>query len=599
MSLLDKIDHLLNEERFVDDHQEQVMIGGNTWLFIEHPLLEEIIYPITDILSDDEIDHFQLLVEITREEKARRKELFKAAKQKGPSSGHDAKVEKAFKDITKKSRLAFHDLDALGKKSFIAKYILHGLEKTSKEATWGRVDRTSKEMYSDSLQSFKEKQRFVNDIFKMYKGWQAQNKEGLARLTKEMQRFKSLVDLEASIGRSTDSFVTKLFEYTKDKFGKGWFSEGAYLEFLFKIRTKQYNSLSELQTCIKQWNAIQGNTKTTLTVDMSTVCPKRKVLLGMMKDWSLAQKQLADAIEAGAEKGMLKKLEQREKQMRVTEGNNPVCAYCYVESARAIADKNPKYFLAKAEKEGLRYQDTFKGWIKKSKGEWVRDEDGNVMLSKVGKKNVELFNRMGGLRFFSSGDYIEDQATDKEIERIITDAEIVGLQLKAITKTEKFVRKYGGRLFQKGPLKGRPIFNINMSVDEQKGFKLEIAKHYKKLFPGNVNIRVVAFNPKQAAVYAKDSAVDVVTLLHFGARGRMTNKDLFVNMSPGSKGWDMAIDAMKEDIPKADVNKILSKLCCATSKCETCPNACGFNPRRVADYTQLAKGGKKVLKIAA
>ena len=138
MSLLDKIDHPLNEERFVDDHQEQVMIGGNTWLFIEHPLLEEIIYPITDILSDDEIDHFQLLVEITREEKARRKELFKAAKQKGPSSGHDAKVEKAFKDITKKSRLAFHDLDALGKKSFIAKYILHGLEKTSKEATWGR-----------------------------------------------------------------------------------------------------------------------------------------------------------------------------------------------------------------------------------------------------------------------------------------------------------------------------------------------------------------------------------------------------------------------------------------------------------------------------
>ena len=85
-------------------------------------------------------------------------------------------MEKAFRDITKKSRLAFHDLDMLGKKSFIAKYILHGMEKTSKEATWGRADRTAKEMYSDSLQGFKEKQRFVNDIFKMYKGWQAQIK---------------------------------------------------------------------------------------------------------------------------------------------------------------------------------------------------------------------------------------------------------------------------------------------------------------------------------------------------------------------------------------------------------------------------------------
>jgi len=595
MKLLDKIDNLLLEDSIVDD-SEQILLGSNTWLFVVHPLYEDIIYPINTFLSEDEKNHFQLLMEITREEKQRRKALFKAAKQKEPDSERDKAVEKAFNDITKKSRQAFHELDELGKRSFIAKYILHGLEKTSKDVPWGRADRTTKEMYSDALQGYKEKQRFVNDVIGMYKAWIAQNKEGHKRLTQEMSKFKSLVDLEASIGRSTDSFVTKLFEYTKDRFGKGWFPEEAYLEFLFKIRTKQYNSLAELQSCIKQWNAIQGNTKTTWSVDISTVCPKRKQLLDMMKDWSQAQDDLAKAIEAGADKGMLRKLEQRERQMRVNEGNNPTCIYCYVESARAIAEKNPKFFLAKAEKEGLRYQDTFKNWIQKEKGEWVRDREGNVVLNKVGKKNVELFNRMGGLRFFSSGDYIEDQATDKEIDRIIVDAEEVGLQLKAITKSEKFVKKFGGRTFGKGPLRGRPIFNINMSVDEQRGFPLQIAKYYKKLYPGNVNIRVVAFNPKQAATYSKDPDVDVITLLHFGARGRMQNPDLYVNMSPGSKGWKLAIDAMKEDIPEADVNKILSKLCCATSKCETCPNACGFNPRRVADYTQLAKGGKKVLK---
>jgi len=595
MKLLDKIDNLLLEDSIVDD-SEQILLGSNTWLFVVHPLYEDIIYPINTFLSEDEKNHFQLLMEITREEKQRRKALFKAAKQKEPDSERDKAVEKAFNDITKKSRQAFHELDELGKRSFIAKYILHGLEKTSKDVPWGRADRTTKEMYSDALQGYKEKQRFVNDVIGMYKAWIAQNKEGHKRLTQEMSKFKSLVDLEASIGRSTDSFVTKLFEYTKDRFGKGWFPEEAYLEFLFKIRTKQYNSLAELQSCIKQWNAIQGNTKTTWSVDISTVCPKRKQLLDMMKDWSQAQDDLAKAIEAGADKGMLRKLEQRERQMRVNEGNNPTCIYCYVESARAIAEKNPKFFLAKAEKEGLRYQDTFKNWIQKEKGEWVRDREGNVVLNKVGKKNVELFNRMGGLRFFSSGDYIEDQATDKEIDRIIVDAEEVGLQLKAITKSEKFVKKFGGRTFGKGPLRGRPIFNINMSVDEQRGFPLQIAKYYKKLYPGNVNIRVVAFNPKQAAAYSKDPDVDVITLLHFGARGRMQNPDLYVNMSPGSKGWKLAIDAMKEDIPEADVNKILSKLCCATSKCESCPNACGFNPRRVADYTQLAKGGKKVLK---
>jgi hypothetical protein len=67
-------------------------------------------------------------------------------------------------------------------------------------------------------------------------------------------------------------------------------------------------------------------------------------------------------------------------------------------------------------------------------------------------------------------------------------------------------------------------------------------------------------------------------------------------MSPGSQGWKQAIEGMKKVHPKENWNKILSKICCATAHCKTCPNACGFNPRRVADYTQLAKGGKKVLK---
>jgi len=595
MKLLDKIDNLLQENRLVSETQE-IILGYNTWLFIEHPLYEDLIYPITTALTEDEISHFQLLMEITREEKQRRKDLFRAAKQNEPDSKYSKEVEKAFKDITKKSRSSFHQLDALSKKSFIAAYILHGLEKTSKDVPWGRANRTTKEMYSDTLNSYKEKQRFVVDVMKMYKNWLAQNAEGEKRLTAVMKRFKSLPDLEASLGRSTDSFTTSLFEFAKDKFGKGWYPEGAYLEFLFKIQAKQYNSLDELKGCIEQWNAYQGNNKTYKSIDISTICPKRKKLLELMKDWANAQDDLAKAIEAGADNSTIKKLQQREKDMVVTEDRNPTCIYCYVESARAIADKNPKFFLAKAEKEGLRYQDTFKGWIQKKKGEWQRDKDGNVLLTKVGKENIEKFNKMGGLRFFSSGDYIEDDATDKEIERIISDAEIVGLQLKAITKSDKFVKKYGGRTFGKGPLRGRPIFNINMSVDEQKGFKLEIAKYYKKLYPGNVNIRVVAFNPPQAAKYAKDPDVDVVTLLHFGARGRMTNKDLFVNMSPGSPGWKLAIEKMTEDLGKADVNKILSKLCCATSECITCPNACGFNPRRVADYTQLAKGGKKVLK---
>lgn len=592
-----------------NDHiqeSESVRLGVNTWLFLEHPLLEDVYYPIDRALTEGEISHFNFLNEITREEKAQRKAQaaeYKASKDIQPKGEWDQEVEKAFKDITKKSKKSFHALDDLEKKSFIGKYILHGLEsKNVTGAGWGRqasFGRDQKEIYSDALQSYKEKQKFVVDIINMYKNWQAEQKEGEKKLNDIMKKFTSIVDFEASLGRSNDGFTSKLFEWAKDKFGKGWFPEEAYLEYLFKIRAKQYNSMKEIEDCVKQWSAIGGNTKTKASVDISTVCPKREKLLEMMHEWSKSQRDVTEAIESGAEDSTVKSLQNRAKKLEVTDANNPTCAYCYVESAREIARKHPKYFLAKAEKRGLRYQDTFKKWLNKEKdGTFKTDKAGNFELTKKGLKQVADLNRMGGLRFFSSGDYIEDESTDKEIERIIADAQLVGLQLKAITKQERFVKKYGGRNFTEGPLRGKPVFNINMSVDEQMGFKLAIAKNLKRSYPGNVNIRVVARNPKEAINYSKDPAVDVITLLHFGTAksSRMKNPDLYKNMSPGSQGWKQAIEGMKKVHPKENWNKILSKICCSTAHCKTCPNACGFNPRRVADYTQLAKGGKKVLK---
>jgi len=596
--------------RFNDYIKESnsTILGKNTWLFVENPLIEGVSYPIDKAMTEDEKSHFTLLSKLSQQlnevssaEKAKRKELaaeYQAGK-KTQKSEWDEAVEKAFNDITKKSKKSFHALDDMGKKSFIGKFILHGLEADAKTG-WGRkagFGRDQKEMYSDALQSYKEKQKFANDVIKMYKNWEQEKKEGEEKLTSVMKRFKSIVDFEASLGRSNDGFTSKLFEWTKDKFGKGWFPEEAYLEYLFKIRAKQYNNMKELEDCVKQWSAIGGNTKTKSSVDISTVCPKREQLLDMMKEWSQAQNDLDAAILAGAEEPTLKGLRDRVKAKAVTEANNPTCAYCYVESGREIAQKHPKYFLAKAEKRGLRYQDTFKKWIAKDGESFKKDADGNFKLTTKGIKQVADLNRMGGLRFFASGDYIEDEATDNEIERIITDAQLVGLQLKAITKQAGFVKKYGNRVFEKGPLKGKPVFNINMSVDEQMGFKLEIAKNLKKKYKGNVNIRVMARNVKEAIAYSKEREVDVITLLHFGTArsSRMKNPDLYTNMSPGSKGWKAAIDSMKAEHPKENWTKILSKLCCATAKCITCPNACGFNPKRIADYTQLAKGGKKVL----
>lgn len=609
-----------DDDVFIEQMREmnEIVLGVNTWLFIEHPLLEDVYYPIDGALTEGEKSHFLLLNEITKgkerkfqswmgaeKEKGKEKAAeFQAAKDVGPEDEWSKEVEKAFHHINKQSRKAFQNLDDLGKKSFIGKYIIHGLETKRSKEEWGRVNPGGKpptEIYADSLKSYKEKQRFASAVLQVYKNWELEKKEGEKRLAVMMKKFKSLPDLEASLGKSKDGQTAKLAAWAKDKFGKGWFSEEAYLEILFKIQAKQYNNQKELDDCVEQWNAIGGNLKTKASVDISTVCPKRDKLLSMMKEWAEAQKDLTEAIESGASDATINKLKTREEKLKVTDANNPTCAYCYVETGRAILASNPSYSYAKAEKRGLRYQDTFKKWMVFDKeGNPKKDKDGNFILTKGGAQQRELFNKMGGLRFFASGDYIENEATDKEIEKIIADAEAVGLQLKAITKQEKFVKKYGGRVFFKGPRKGKPVFNINMSVDEQLGFKLVIAKSLKKKYPGNVNIRVVARNPEEAIEYSKDKDVDVITLLHFKKRTkRMKNKELYTDMSPKSDGWKQAMEGMRKAHPRANWNKVFSKLCCTTGRCKTCPNACGFNPRRIADFTQLAKGGKLSLKMAA
>ncbi len=587
------------------------ILGENTWLFIENPLVEGQYYDVTDGINEDELSHFALISkminEVSREEKAARKEKaaeFQAAKTGGPKDEWSEEVEKAFNDIMDKSRKSFHKLDDLAKKSFVVKYILHGLEAKRSKEDWGRVikpGKPPKEIYADSLKSYKEKQRFVKDVLARMRQNELDKKEGEKKLAQMMSRFKSIPDLEMKLGQSSDGLVTKLAAWAKDKFGKGWYDENAYLEILFKIQAKQYNNQAELTSCVKQWDALEGNTKTVKSIDITTVCPKREKLLEMEAEWAKAEKDVQDAIEDGASESTISQLRKRAESLKITEANNPTCAYCYVETGREAAKDNPNYMYAKAEKRGQTYQDTFQKWIKTGKdGNPVVDKDGNFVLTKGGAKNREMFNKMGGLRFFSSGDYIEDEATDTQIERIIKDAEAVGLQLKAITKQDKFVKKYGSRKFEKGPLKGKPVFNINMSVDELLGFPLVVAKQLKRQYPGNVNIRVVARNPEEAIKYSKEKEVDVITLLHFNKRSkRMKNKDLYVDMTAGSEGWKRAMKGMKEAHPRENWNKIFSKICCqmdGKGDCRKCPNACGFNPRRVADYTQLAKGGKMALK---
>lgn len=428
----------------------------------------------------------------------------------------------------------FKQLDNMAKKS----YIIQWIKEKSKDF--------------QEITDEKERKKYMIRVINMYKADMQRRKDIMKRRTEVEKRLGDdpIGELETKVSNSKDPLTKKLYKIASDGFLNNHFPQEAYFEFLINIRGKQYRHVNDLKGCIKQYSAFQSNTKTMHSIDFSTICPKRKEMLDMLK-----------------------------RGIDITEANNPTCIYCYVESAREIKARNPKYFLAKAEKEDLRYQGELK----------------NLRSAKI----IQL-NRMGGLRFFSSGDYMENATTDEGIEQMIRDAEKIGLQFKAITKSGKFVKKYGNRSFENGPLKGKAVFNINVSVDEQKGFPLQIAKDMKRKSKfKNIKIRVVAFNPKEALKYAKDRDIDVITLLHFSSRGRMQNKELFVNMKPGSKGWNEAIDKIREELGR-DVNKVLSKICCSSvGGCRECPCACGFNPRRETDFVKLAKGGKIKMKFPA
>lgn len=546
----------------------------------------------------DKEEHQEWLKKMSQEDL----EVLRKSKQ---LSKWDKDVEEVYRDISKKARNAFHKLDDLGKKSFIVKYILHGLEAT-KEEGWGRLAQTAKDkdkrIASDRLESYEEQQKFTKDVLKMFKAEQEMKKEGAAKKVQLLRRYKDAAGIEMALAKSNDKTTVSLLEKVKDLLKRGAFKDdggAGYMEMLFKIASKEYGSVKELTDCAKQWKAYAPNIKTYKNIDITTICPKRQQLKDMEVEYAKAAQKYLDAIKNGATGAQKAELKRDMESRKVTAANNPTCAYCYVELGR----EGGATFLAKAEKSGQTYQDEFADWIQKDKkGNPVKDDDGNYVVKGAGKDTRDALNKMGGLRFFGSSDYTENSHTDAQIERIIKDAAKVGLQLKAITKQRKFVQKYGGRTFEEGPLKGKPVFNINMSVDEVLGFPLVDAIRIKKQYPGNVNIRVVARNPKEAASYSKVREVDVITLLHFKGRGeRLKNKELYVNMSPGTKGWKMAIEAIKKEHPRENWNKIFTKICCnmdGKGDCRKCPNACGFNPTRVADYVQKAKGGKMKLTVS-
>ena len=198
--------------------------------------------------------------------------------------------------------------------------------------------------------------------------------------------------------------------------------------------------------------------------------------------------------------------------------NNP-CPYCYVEASRKIG------FNAKALFDRRVYS-----------GEVCR----------MRQVTIDKLNRMGGIRMFSFGDY--EPWMDMDITRFLHDCENRKLDVKAITKQPEFIQR-----FHHSPA----LKVINVSTDFiGHGVPWKIAIQLRCSYD-KVRIRSVItspIEPIQATIYN----IDVLTFNH------------------GHNGYH---NFKKEDIQKmSKYTSMKGKICCLTSKCETCETKCGYKP---------------------
>ena len=170
----------------------------------------------------------------------------------------------------------------------------------------------------------------------------------------------------------------------------------------------------------------------------------------------------------------------------------------------------------------------------------------NGEILRLSDATVKTLNRIGGLRFFSFGDYTVDD--DNNIHRALRDAETIGLDVKAITKRPDFIKRFA---------KYDALKIINVSIDNiGYGVPLQQARQLRHRYT-KVKIRSVVLQDSDLEVLTGVS--DVITFNH--------SDNGYINYSRDKKHRAYLIRKYK----------IKDKVCCLSSYCITCKLKCGIN----------------------
>ena len=276
---------------------------------------------------------------------------------------------------------------------------------------------------------------------------------------------------------------------------------------------------------IRSVNAITPNQKTDLSFDCTTLCPKH-VMAGVLTG-------------------------DRERKYP--------CSYCYVDTGR-------------------------KGLFAKTACAIAADNTNRIL--RMRQPGVDKLNAGGGLRVFSSADYVDTPRCNQMINNLIRNAKKRGLKLKAITKRPKFVKRYA-----------KDFDTINVSVDTiGEGMSWKQARSFASQYPNVVQIRAVAMNPRDMHKWAqkppcrlanpREMCVDVITLYH-GARKHYARKkidpewekEITKRRREGEEIND-EIDMEPMNLHKTEVQKMVeeagdpTRTCCQGGKCATCQVKC-------------------------
>jgi hypothetical protein len=233
------------------------------------------------------------------------------------------------------------------------------------------------------------------------------------------------------------------------------------------------------------------------------------------------------------------------------------CPYCYVEEART------------AKKLGLGFMH----------GKAVTETPYRREILDMPSDLVRELNRDGGLRTFSFGDF-RPGIDDEPMAKVLEDASIKGLYIKAITKQKELLTRFGDH----------PNIRINISTDNlpRSISNAPTVEEALKWRGGrkNVKIRAVALNEREAEAFAKNPNVDVLTLYHGYTGDKLfqiikEQNPQIIDKFGGEEKLRRYLDTWQNMPTKSKAYKRLrekygNKMCCIGGKCVTDPTKCGL-----------------------